>query len=100
MIKISKVVFVSIDKPKRWGEWHSGNTDSVYYSNFLSKNEDVNNFLEQIKYDFPDSNLSDNKCDHEYYIKYVVLKYNKNDIEGFKTLCRMMKAYNSYDNRR
>lgn len=100
MIKINKVVFISIDKPARWSEWHLGNTDSVYFSDFYKTNEEVHDFLEQVKKDFADSNLSDNKCDHEYYIKYVVLNYNKNDTEGFETLCRMMRAYSSYDNRR
>lgn len=60
----------------------------------------MNNFLEQVKHDYSDNNLSDNKCDHEYYIKYVVLDYNKNDVKGFETLCRMMRAYSSYNNRR
>lgn len=96
---MDKVVFVSIDKPKRWSEWHSRNTDNVYYSDFYSKNEEVNDFLEKVKHDFPDNNFSDNKCNHEYYIKYVVLNYSKNDTEGFETLCRMMRAYGSYNNR-
>lgn len=97
---MSKVVFISIDKPARWSEWHSGNTDRVYFSDFYKTNEEVHDFLEQVKKDFADSNLSDNTCDHEYYIKYVVLNYNKNDTEGFETLCRMMRAYSSYNNRR
>lgn len=97
---MSKVVFVSIDKPKMWSEWHSGSTDSVYYSDFYSKTEDINNFIEQVKNDFPDNNLFDDKCNHEYYIKYVVLNYNEKDTEGFETLCRMMRAYSSYNNRR
>lgn len=96
---MSKVVFVSIDKPNRWGEWHSGNTDSVYYSDFYSKKEEVYKFLDQVKHDFPDNNLSDNSCSHKYYIKYVVLNYSKHDAEGFKTLCNMMGAYKSYSNR-
>lgn len=100
MVLIGKVVFVSIDKPALWSEWHSGSTDSVYYSDFYNTNEEVNNFLEQVKHDFPDNNLSDNKCNHEYYIKYVVLNYSKKDTEGFETLCRMMRAYSSYSNRK
>ena len=96
---MSKVVFISIDKPVRWSEWHSGSTDSVYYSDFYNTNEEVNNFLERVKNDFPDSNLSDdNKDDHQYYITYVVLNWDKKDAEGFETLCRMMRAYSSYDN--
>ena len=71
-----------------------------YYSNFYETDEEVNVFLEQVKHDYPDNNLSDNKCNHEYYIKYVVLDYNKNDDKGFETLCRMMRAYSSYNNRR
>lgn len=97
---MSKVVFVSIDKPDRWSKWHSGDTNSVYYSDFYEKNKEVNDFLKQVKHDFPDNNLSDNKCSHEYYITYVVLNYNKNDIEGFKNLCKMMKAYRAYNNKR
>ncbi len=53
-----------------------------------------------MKLDYPDSNLVDNKCGHEYYIKYVVLDYDKNNKEGFETLCSMMNAYNSYINRK
>lgn len=82
-----------------WSEWHSGSTDSVYFSDFYKTNEEVNNFLEQVKHDFPDNNLSDNNCGHEYYIKYVVLNYDKDDTKGFETLCRMMRAYSLYNNR-
>ncbi len=53
-----------------------------------------------MKLNYPDSNLIDSKCDHKYYIKYVVLDYDKNNVEGFETLCTMMRAYNSYNNRR
>lgn len=93
---MKKVVFVSIDKPARWGQWHSGNTDSVYYSDFLDTEDDANKFIEQVKVDYPDNNLIDGRCDHEHYIQYVVLDYNENDEKGFKTLKRMMRAYNLY----
>lgn len=59
----------------------------------------MNDFLEKVRHDFPDNNLLDNKCNHEYYIKYVVLNYSKSDTEGFETLCIMMRAYSSYNNR-
>ena len=60
----------------------------------------MNIFLEQVKQDFLDNNLFDGKYNHEYYIEYVVLNYDKNDDKGFETLCRMMRAYSSYNNRR
>lgn len=94
------MVFASIDKPARWSEWHSGSTDSVYYSDFYDTDDEVNKFIEQMKQDYPDNNLTDSKCSHEYYIKYVTLNYDPNDTEGFETLCSMMRAYNSYENRR
>lgn len=72
----------------------------MYYSDFYNTNDEVNNFLEQVKRDFPDNNLCDNKGGHKYYIKYVVLNYSQKDTDGFETLCRMMRAYNSYTNRR
>ena len=97
---MKKVVFVSIDVPERWSQWHSGNTDSVYYSDFLDTENDVDKFIEQVKVDYSDNNLIDGKCNHKYFIKYVVLDYNENDAEGFKTLRRMMRAYSSYNNRR
>ncbi len=100
MVWINKVVFISIDRPARWSEWHSGNTDSVYYSDFYNTEEEVIGFVHQVKLDYPDSNLIDSKCDHKYYIKYVVLDYDKNNEEGFETLRTMMRAYNSYNNRR
>lgn len=93
---MKKVVFVSIDKPARWSQWHSGNTDNVYCSDFLDTEDDINKFVEQVKTDYPDNNLIDGRCDHEYYIQYVVLDYNENDKVGFKTLRRMMRAYNLY----
>ena len=37
---------------------------------------------------------------YEYFIKYVILNYDENDTEGFETLRRMMRAYNSYNNRK
>jgi len=97
---MNKVVFVSIDKPARWSEWHSGHTDSVYYSDFYNTEEEVSKFIQQVKLDYPDNNLDDNKCIHEYYIKYVVLDYDGNNKEGFEKLRTMMRAYNSYNNRR
>lgn len=97
---MKKVVFVSIDNPERWSQWHSGNTDSVYYSDFLDTEDDVYKFIEQVKADHSDNNLIDGKCNHEYFIKYVVLDYNENDEKGFETLRRMMRAYGSYNNRR
>lgn len=94
------VVFVSIDKPARWSQWHSSDTDSVYYSEFYKYKKDVDNFINTVKEDYPDSNLIDGKCGHEYYIKHVTLIYDSNDTEGFGTLCSMMGAYNSYEKRR
>lgn len=94
------IVFVSIDKPARWSEWHQGNTDSVYYSEFYKYKKDAAKFINTVKKDYPDSNLIDGKGGHEYYIKYVILTYDPNDTEGFKTLCRMMGAYDSYEDRR
>ena len=100
-IYLKKVIFVSIDKPERWSQWSSAvYRDDVYYSDFLSTESEVNNFIERIKNDYPDSNLIDNKGDHEYFIKYVILNYDENDTEGFETLRRMMRAYNSYNNRK
>lgn len=52
-----------------------------------------------MKLDYPDSNLADSKSNYEYYIEICCLDYDKNDEEGFKTLCSMMNAYHSYDNR-
>ena len=40
-----KVVFVSIDKPVYWDSWHTGKTDTVYYSNFLKNKEMVEEFF-------------------------------------------------------
>ena len=97
---MKKVVFISIDIPSRWSQWHSGDTDSVYYSDFLDTDDDVDAFMNQVKEDYPDSNLIDDKCSHDYFIKYVVLTYDKHDEVGFETLRRMMRAYNSYKNRR
>ena len=100
-IYLKKVLFISIDKPERWSQWSSSvYRDNVYYSDFLSTESEVNNFIERIKNDYPDSNLIDNKSCHEYFIKYVILNYDENDTEGFKTLRRMMRAYNSYNNRK
>ena len=97
---MKKVIFVSIDKPERWSQWSSSiYRDNVYYSDFLSTESEVSNFIEQIKNDYPDSNLIDGKGGHENFIKYVVLNYDENDTEGFETLRRMMRAYNSYSNR-
>ena len=99
--KKKKVLFISIDKPERWSQWSSSvYRDNVYYSDFLSTESEVNNFIERIKNDYPDSNLIDNKGCHEYFIKYVILNYDENDTEGFETLRRMMRAYNSYNNRK
>ena len=98
---LKKVIFVSVDKPERWSQWSSTvYRDDVYYSDFLSTESEVNNFIERIKNDYPDSNLIDNKGGHEYFIKYVILNYDENDTEGFETLRRMMRAYNSYNNRK
>ena len=98
---LKKVIFVSVDKPERWSQWSSAvYRDDVYYSDFLSTESEVNNFIERIKNDYPDNNLIDNKGDHEYFIKYVILNYDENDTEGFETLRRMMRAYNSYNNRK
>lgn len=94
------VVFVSIDKPEKWSQWHSCDTDSVYFSEFYKYKKDVDNFINTVKEDYFDSNLIDGKWNHEYYIKYVTLTYDPNDTEGFKTLCQMMKAYDAYKNRR
>lgn len=94
---MKKVVFISIDKPERWSEWHSGDTDTVYYSRFFDTENEVNEFKTKVKKDYPDSNLIDGKCSHEYFIKYVVLDFEENDAEGFKTLLSMMRAYKSYE---
>ena len=40
------IVFVSIDNPKRWGKWHSGPTDFVYYSDFLETKAQADDFME------------------------------------------------------
>ena len=98
---LKKVIFVSVDKPERWSQWSSAvYRDNVYYSDFLSTESEVNNFIERIKNDYPDNNLIDNKGGHGYFIKYVILNYDENDTEGFETLRRMMRAYNSYNNRK
>lgn len=93
------IVFVSIDNPKRWGEWHSGPTDFVYYSDFLETKAQADDFMEQVKKDYPDNNLIDGTAAHDNFIKYVVLQYDQNDKDGFDTLCRMMRAYGNYENR-
>lgn len=93
---MKKVVFVSIDRPARWSQWNSGYTDKVYYSNFLDTEEDVSEFVEQLKKDYPDSNFIDGGAGHEYFVRYVSLDYDENNEEGFKTLKRMMRAYNLY----
>ena len=72
----------------------------MYYSDFYSTDDEVNNFIEQVKIDYPDNNLIDCRCDHEYFIRHVILDYDASDKNGFETLCRMMRAYNSYSNRR
>ena len=100
-IYLKKVLSTSIDKPDRCSQRRSSvHRHNVYYSDFLSSESEVNNFIEHIKNDYPDSNLIDNKGGHEYFIKYVILNYDENDTEGFETLRRMMRAYNSYNNRK
>ena len=96
---MKKVVFVSIDKPERWSHWHCGNTNTVYYSDFLDEN-DVNKFIEQVKVDYPDNNLTDNRIDHEYYIQYVVLDFDENDVYGFIALRDMIGAQKHYNKRK
>ena len=44
--------------------------------------------------------MTDDLMEAEYFIKYVILNYDENDTEGFETLRRMMRAYNSYNNRK
>lgn len=98
---MKNIVFVSIDRPKRWTEWSSSiYRDDVYYSDFFATKDEVNSFIESIKNDYPDSNLIDLKCTHEYYIKYVILQFDEHDLQGFETLCRMMRAYQSYNERK
>ena len=94
---MKKVVFVSIDNHERWSCWYPGNTDCVYYSDFLNTEDDVNKFIEQVKADHPDNNFIDDEYNHKYFIKYVVLGYDDNDEKGFETLKSMMRAYHSYD---
>ena len=96
---MKNVVFVSIDKPSRWSKWHSTSTDSVYFSDFLETDTDVEEFIQQVKTDYPDSNFIDGSSGHEWFIKYVILKFDPEDTEGFKTLCQMTRAYYTYKER-
>lgn len=92
------VVFVSVDKPERWSKWHSGETSSVYYSPFFSTTEEVAKFYEQLKKDYPNSNLHSQQT-QEYFIRCTTIRYDETDTEKFKTLCRFMRAYRSYAKR-
>lgn len=94
-----KVIFVSIDKPSRWSQWHCGRTERVYYSDFLPSEKEVTDFILDLKNDYPDSNLISGTSDNEYFIKYVVLDFDEQDEMGFKNLCNMMGAYEKYQRR-
>lgn len=92
------IVFISIDEIIKWSKWHSVNTDNVYYSDFFNTKEDVNDFIKQLKMDYPNSNLNKDSR-YEYYIQYTILCIDENDKENFYTLCEMMRAYKKYKER-
>lgn len=89
------VLFVSIDHRSRWSQWHSGPTDEMFFSPFYKTIEETEKFLEQVKADYPDSNLAGNKGG-PYDIQHIVLQFDPQKTDKFKTLCQMMRAYHEY----
>lgn len=93
------IVYVSIDKPERWTQWHTGSTDSVYQSGPYDTDEQVETFRKAVAKDYPDSNLKDGKGGHEYRIRFAVVSVDMNDEENLESISGMMRAYQSYDKR-
>ena len=93
------VVFVSIDKPERWSQWHSERTNSIYYSPFFDNEHETELFIDIVNKDYPKSNIATGRNGCKYHIEYIVLNVDGFDKERFKTLCNMMGAYHSYDER-
>lgn len=87
------VVIVSTDLTYRWGEWHSTKTNKVYYSDFITQ-EGVDDFIEEVKRTFPDSNLS-YKCGYRYQVNYSILKADTfiGNSDNFQKLIKMLIAH-------
>lgn len=86
------IVFVEVDKPARWGEWHTGPTGSVYYSGPLATESEVEAFYQLVKDAYPDNNFLDGKSDHEWFLRFTKLRADVSDASNLETLYRMMRA--------
>ena len=94
--KIVYVTFVSIDIRARWSQWHSGPTDTIYYSPMYQQREDAAKFIEHVRDDYPDSNLNGNPSG-KYFIQSVTIPWaNAIDSSDFKALCNIMRARKPY----
>ena len=93
------IVIVSIDKPEMWSTWHCGRTDDIYHSRFLYSKDEVDEFINKLKHDYPDSNLVSKEGEYKYFIQYTILEYNDDNIDEFKSLYKIMMIRGLYDNR-
>lgn len=91
------VVFVSVDKPARWSQWHSGSSDTVYRSEAFDTKEQAEEFKAKVKADYPDSNLTDGTSGHEWFIRFAVIACEREDNDNFGSICRMMHSIGMYE---
>ena len=96
---MKQIVFVSIGRTQCRFNWNGEVSDDVYYSDFFDTKEEIDAFIEQIKKDYPDSNLVTKKYNSKYHIKYVVLLYDPKDTTGLLVLKEMLRAKRHYNDR-
>ena len=92
------LVLISIDKPEFWSQWHSGRTNRVYYTEFLSQ-EQVDDFVEDLRRMFPDSNLNVQGNKYKYHIKYTILNGGTliNDEDNLQSLLYICGTHHTWE---
>ena len=79
------VALLKVDRPKSWGQWHSGPTARYFKSSVETDKEIVEKWLQKELEKYPDARVNESIADKEYLIYTTVIAFDEQETKDLET---------------
>ncbi len=87
------VALLRVDKPKLWGEWHSGPTERYFKSSIEVDKEKVDKWLKDELKKYPNARINDTMADKDYIVHTSIIAFDEKESSNVETFLKMWIRY-------
>ncbi len=67
---------LKVDRPRLWGQWHSGSTATYSKSPISPNKEDIESWIKNELTKYPDASINEFVYSKEYLIYYTIIAFD------------------------